>query len=227
MNGAGPLDAVLARERVTWLFLGDSITQGVVHTRGWRSYAELVTEHLRGPALRRRPDAVVNSAVDGSRTGDLLDDYAWRVSRFAPDVVLVLFGTNDLTAGPAGADGFADRLTEIVRRCREAGALVVLQTPPPVLPSGERTPELHALYATRVRAVAAHEHTLLVDHAAAWAAAAAARGEERAPRAWMSDAFHPNERGHRAMAREVLRALGLGDESSPVWRLGEETEEHV
>ena len=41
---ADRLREVLVGPPVTWTFIGDSITQGVAHTHGWRNYVELFAE---------------------------------------------------------------------------------------------------------------------------------------------------------------------------------------
>lgn len=205
------LREVLQGPPVTWVFLGDSITQGVTHTHGWRNYVELFAERVRGE-LGRRSDAVVNSGVSGSTAEDLLGEFHWRAGRFAPDVVFVMFGTNDMLDGFDGVRGFRYRVDQIVQRARDVGATVVLQTPPPVLAEGDRTPELIAAYSEAVREVAGEVGAVLVDHAAAWAAAASTDG-------WLDDSFHPGPRGHHAMVTTLLSGLGIADPSSAVCAL--------
>jgi hypothetical protein len=52
-----PVRALLTgTEPVTWLFTGDSITHGALHTMGWRSYPEHFAERVRWE-LRRMRDA--------------------------------------------------------------------------------------------------------------------------------------------------------------------------
>jgi len=215
---ADRLREILSGPPVTWVFLGDSITQGVKHTHGHRSYVEHFTERVRGE-LGRRGDAVVNSGVSGATTEDLLPEFHWRAGRFAPDVVFVLFGTNDMVAGEDGVRGFRYRLDQVVQRSRDVGAPVVLQTPPPVVDEGQRNPRLLALYAQAVREVADDLGVLLVDHAAAWQAAAAEAGAEVAPSGWLDDAFHPGARGHHEMTLTLLAALGVLDPDSAVCSL--------
>ena len=215
---ADRLREILSGPPVTWVFLGDSITQGVKHTHGHRSYVEHFTERVRGE-LGRRGDAVVNSGVSGATTEDLLPEFHWRAGRFAPDVVFVLFGTNDMVAGEDGVRGFRYRLDQVVQRSRDVGATVVLQTPPPVVDEGQRNPRLLALYAQAVREVADDLGVLLVDHAAAWQAAAAGAGAEVAPSGWLDDAFHPGARGHHEMTLTLLAALGVRDPDSAVCSL--------
>ena len=209
------LREVLAGPPVTWVFLGDSITQGVTHTHGHRGYVEHFAERVRGE-LDRRGDAVVNSGVSGATTEDLLAEFHWRAGRFAPDVVFVMFGTNDMVAGVDGVRGFRFRLDQIVQRSRDVGATVVLQTPPPVATAGDRTPELAAAYAAAVRDVGADLGVLVVDHAAAWQAAG---DGDKAPEGWLDDAVHPGARGHHELTLTLLDALGLRSAASEVCRL--------
>jgi lysophospholipase L1-like esterase len=220
---ADRLREVLGGPPVTWTFIGDSITQGVVHTHGWRNYVELFSERVRGE-LGRLGDAVINSGVSGSTAQDLLTEFHWRAGRFAPDVLLAMFGTNDMLDSEEGVRGFRFRVDQIVQRGRDVGATVVLQTPPPVLAEGARTPELMALYAATVREVAEDLGVVLVDHAAAWEKAAREARAEVAPHGWLDDAFHPGARGHHALVRTLLETLDIDDPSSPVYRLADDAE---
>ncbi|TQM62355.1 SGNH/GDSL hydrolase family protein [Humibacillus xanthopallidus] len=215
---ADRLREVLAGPPVTWVFLGDSITQGVHHTRGRRGYVEHFAERVRGE-LGRRSDAVINSGVSATTTEDLLPEFHWRAGRFAPDVVFVMFGTNDQTAGPDGIRGFRYRLDQIVQRSRDVGAMVVLQTPPPVEADGDRTPELAESYAQAVRQVGDDLGVLVIDHAAAWRAAAERDGAATAPVGWLDDTFHPSARGHHELALTLFDGLGIADASSEVCSL--------
>jgi acyl-CoA thioesterase I len=215
---ADRLKDILIGPPVTWVFLGDSITQGVTHTHGWRNYVEHFAERVRGE-LGRRADAVVNSGVSGTTTDDLVPEFHWRAGRFAPDVVFVMFGTNDILAGEDGVRGFRFRLDQIVQRSRDVGATVILQTPPPVLEDGDRRPELITLYADAVRDVANGLGVLIVDHERHWAEAAAAEGAQVAPEGWLDDTFHPGARGHLELTRTLLRTLGIEDAGSAVCSL--------
>lgn len=210
-----PDDAALAqrlhaRAPLTWVFVGDSITQGLEHTHGRRSFVEHFAERTRGE-LGRFGDVVVNTGVSGDRTEDVLAGFPARVARFHPDVVVVMLGTNDSVRGPAGRAGFHHRLGEIVARVRALHAVPVLQTPPAA--DVEASPE-HAdlaAYADVVRAVADERDVVLVDHFAHWVEA----GHGAPPAAWLDDPIHPNALGHLEMARTLFRRLGVFDPRSP------------
>lgn len=72
---------------VKWLFYGDSITHGAVHTFGRRDYTEYFAERVRAE-MGRRMDMILNTAISGNTTQDLLESFDWRVAHFRPDVVL-------------------------------------------------------------------------------------------------------------------------------------------
>jgi len=195
---------------VTWVFVGDSITQGLEHTHGRRSFVEHFAERTRGE-LGRVGDVVVNTGVSGDRTEDVLADFRARVARFRPDVVVILLGTNDSVRGPDGRAGFRRRLGEIVARVRDLGAVPVLQTPPAADVEGSPEHADLSAYADVVRDVAATRSVVLVDHYAHWVEA----GRGAPPQAWLDDPIHPNGRGHLEMARTLFRRLGVFDPGSP------------
>ena len=91
-----------------WVFTGDSITHGALHTKGWRSYPEHFAERVRWE-LKRMRDIVVNTGVSGDRAQGLLPDLDWRVLHLKPDVVSVMLGVNDSAYGPVGAGSVSQR----------------------------------------------------------------------------------------------------------------------
>lgn len=210
---AARLAEILAGPPLTWVFVGDSITQGVTHTHGWRGFVEHFAERVRGELGRAR-DAVVNSGVAGAVVSDVLPEFHWRAGRFAPDVVVVMFGTNEaLVQSEGGVREFHYDLVQLVERSRDLGATVILQTPPPIADPGGADPAVGPAYAEEVRTVATELGVPLVDHALLWARA----GAEGAPPAeWFDDSVHPNARGQHEIALALFDRLGILDPSSPV-----------
>ena len=201
-------------EPVKWLFYGDSITHGALHTFGYRDYAELFAERVRYE-LGRTPDVVINTGISGDTTRGLLAKFEWRVAQFKPQVVFVMIGTNDCSEGnDITLQEFRGNLVELVRRLEAVGALAVLQTTCPILESAapERAPQFH-VYMDAVRSVASQESLPLVDHTRFWA--------EQPDKHffWLSDALHPNAYGHRAFAYLIFRELGIHDPAAPSCRL--------
>jgi len=209
---AAALTRALASDApLTWVLTGDSITHGLVHTQGGRTYAEHVHEIVRGE-LGRVHDAVIDTAISGWRIVLLLEDFDRRVATWRPQVVTLMIGTNDCSdQGVAPAD-FAASLTEFVRRVRALGAIPVLQTQPAVdVPNAPERGRI-ADFAQAVRDVAAAEGTILVDQFARFAEL----GNGGVPWGLMNDPFHPNATGHAALALELATVLGLDPVGSRV-----------
>lgn len=201
---------------LTWVFTGDSITHGALHTLGTRSYPEHFAERVRWE-LRRMRDVVINTGISGNRTGDVLADLDWRVLRFEPHVVSIMLGMNDCTAGEAGHVTFRDNLTELVTRCREAGAALLLHTPNTIYVANAGGRSDVGAYAQLVREVAAAQNTALVDHYAHWEQA---KPDQEQLLPWLEDqSIHPGVYGHREFAKETFRALGIFDPASPTCAL--------
>lgn len=199
---------------VRWLFCGDSITQGICHTWGARDYTQHFAERVRWELGRCR-DMVINSAVSGNTTRELLGDFDWRVVQFNPHVVFLMIGTNDCARSRAmDIDEFASNLTEFSRRVQEdVGSLLVLQTPPQIIKGS--TPDREGSFpdfVNTLRAVAKSRRAVLVDHADFWA------GQADKHRFWMSDAYHPGPHGHLVMARSIFMKLGIMDPSANTGR---------
>ncbi|WP_347350243.1 SGNH/GDSL hydrolase family protein [Intrasporangium sp.] len=213
---AARLAEILTGPPLTWVFAGDSITRGVGHTHGRRNFVEHFAERLCGELGRSR-DAVINSGVAGATVADLLDEFHWWVGRFAPDVVLAMFGTNDaLVEREGGPRAFRYDLGQFVERSRDLGATVILQTPPPVAAGDRRDPDTVAAYAAEVRVVARELGVPLVDHAAVWRAAGPVAGVASG---WLDDTVHPSALGHHELALALFDRLGVRDPDSPVCAL--------
>lgn len=206
---------------VTWVFTGDSITHGLIHTRGARNHVDHLHELIRGDAGRVQ-DAVINTAITGWRADLILGDFDRRVAHWRPDVVTLMIGTNDCTTewlDPViEVSAFAASIAEFVRRVRALGAVPVLQTPPTVdllhAPDRARIGE----FAQAIRDVAAREGVVLVDQYAAFAdfSVGTGPGNEGVPWGLLDDAFHPSAAGHALLALGWAEVVGIGDAGSPV-----------
>lgn len=216
LDSLGKIGSLLADENpVRWLFCGDSITHGVRHTWGCRDYTQHFAERVRSEMGRRR-DFVINTAVSGDTTREVLADFEWRVAQFRPHVVFMMIGMNDCAQSRKMSVGeFASNLGEFCRRVQEdLGALAVLQTSPLILkgmaPDRECT---FPAFMEAVRSVAKSRSAVLVDHEAHW------RALSDKQFFLMSDAYHPGTYGHIAMAHKLLEVLGILDPESPTGRL--------
>ena len=206
-------ESLAGAEPLNWVITGDSITHGLVHTHGGRSYSEHLHELIRGELGRTR-DIVLNSAISGHRLPDILGDFERRVAGWRPDVVTLMIGTNDMSTQQGSPfvepAAFAASLREFVARVRTLGAIPVLQTPPSIdaanAPGRERLTE----FADAVREVAASDDVILVDQHARFTEL----GGGGVPWGLMNDPFHPNAAGHAALALELATTLGLSPATS-------------
>ena len=202
------------KEPLKWLFYGDSITHGAVHTFGWRDYTEHFSERLRTEMGRPR-DIVIKTAISGNTTVNLLEDFEWRCAQFHPHVVFLMIGMNDCsTMRSIPLETFENNLHELCRRIEAFDGLPVLQTTCPILPgtTPDREPYFGS-YMEAIRRVACTRNLPLIDHEAYW------RRNEDKFYFWMSNAFHPNHFGHLAFAHELFRALGIFDPAARTCQL--------
>ncbi|MFA6561674.1 MAG: SGNH/GDSL hydrolase family protein [Verrucomicrobiia bacterium] len=202
-------------EPVRIVCFGDSITGVYYHTGGRRAWCDML-----GIALQRLyPNArlqMINAGVSGNTTAAGLARIERDVLAHKPHLVVVMFGMNDMAfdakdmAGQQIAERetrFAANLREIIRRCRDVGAEVVLCTQNSIYPDAvpRRPPERLARYAEVIRAVAADTRVPLADCYRAYESLRAAD-----PRGWMllmSETIHPNMNGHKLFAGEIARVI--------------------
>ena len=190
---------------LTWVFTGDSITQGIRHTWGARAWVEHVHERVRWEHGRWQ-DAIVNTGVAGWGAPDVLGAFDVLVARFQPEVVSIALGMNDAMGGRQGLASFASAMSQLVRRSEALGAVVVLHTPNTVGWEAGNVSDLVAAYAQVVRDVAADFDLQVVDHQARWSA----RFDGGPPAGWLDDGVHPNAEGHRQLAAAFFDTVGLG-----------------
>lgn len=213
---AGIKQLLAAKDPITWVFTGDSITHGALHTLGWRSYPENFAERVRWE-MRRMRDVVINTGISGDRTGGLLADLDWRVLRFQPEVVSIMLGMNDCSLGMNGRDTYRKNLSAIVDKVMAAGAIPVLNTPNTIYvkKAGGRA-DLPA-YADIVRDLAKQAKLVLVDHYAHWEKT---KANQEDLLVWLEDqSIHPNVYGHREFAKLIFRTLEIYDAKSPTCKL--------
>lgn len=196
------------------LFFGDSITAGGVEEGGYVRVAE--------DALRQfypdRDIEVAGSGVVGDNVGDLRRRLKRDVLDRRPTHVVIFIGVNDVAslgpgAGSAG-DGerrYAEGLTDLATRIAATGASVTICTPGLLgenLQDGSRDNELLERYATAARRVAADLGTGLCDVRADFASYLAGNNSSGEEEGILTvDGIHLTPRGHRLLARTMVRAL--------------------
>jgi acyl-CoA thioesterase I len=209
------IKSLLAKqEPIKWLFYGDSITHGARHTYGNRDYPELFSERIRYE-LGRLNDIIINTAISGNTTRQLLDGFNWRVKQLKPNVVFIMIGMNDCSSNnDISLQEFEGNLTKLCNSLYKINSLPVLQTTCPILP-GQAPDRLKNFndYMDIIRTVAENENIPFIDHAKFWNKNADAHFF------WMNNAFHPNAYGHRVFANYIYDALGIYDVNSQSCKL--------
>ena len=182
--------AALRASGPLWVALGDSLSQGIgasAYDRGWVGQ---LRERLEADG---RPLRVVNLAVSGARTQDVLDLQLPALAELAadvamPELVTLMIGSNDLISR-RHRDGLPRRIDRILRQL-PAGSVVT------TLPN----PTAAAAQANAVVAHVARTRGLVV-------------AELRGPRttSWRgklaADHFHPNDVGYAALTDVIHDAL--------------------
>jgi lysophospholipase L1-like esterase len=183
----------------TYVAMGDSFTAGV------------------DPSVPRWPDELarslgahyVNLASVGATSEQVETQQLTQALELSPDVVTLVCGANDVLLDTRpDADAYAERLSRMFSRLRRELPAVMIMTA--TYPDISRFLDLRPRSQGRVergmrrfndacRAVAERHHVVLLegfDHPATTSRATFA-----------ADGFHPSAEGHRAAAREFLRAL--------------------
>ena len=195
-----------------WVFTGDSITQGAKHTLGLRAYPEIFAERMRFEKNRSR-DIIINTAISGNTSQDILKDFDWRITQFCPDVVSIMVGTNDAAlVKKTTPDAFKKNLTALIHRSRKLGAIPILHTPNIIIVESESGGQRKDIdkYITVIQEVARVNHVILVDHWLYWQTFK----EKVFAEQWLNDPLHPNGKGHLEMARLLFRTLSICDDKS-------------
>ncbi len=199
-----------------WLFTGDSITHGALHTWGQRDYVEHFAERLRYEMGRPR-DMVITTAISGWSTQAIRDDIDWNILQFDADVVSIMIGMNDSCMGPEGLKTFRDNYLYIVDRIQEMKkAEIILHTPNPIWPEANDRRGSLPEYMEEIRRIAREHRLPLIDHWARWGEAI--REDSFRAVAWMNDSIHPGPYGHLAFTHLLLNELDLWDDNSNVCR---------
>jgi lysophospholipase L1-like esterase len=185
--------------------LGDSITLGVGDPvrgpdgRGWRGWARLLANTMPDPELHILAD-------NGACIAHVEQDQLPRALECRPEVASVVFGVNDTLRSNFNPDRIAAAADHVVGSLRASGAHVLtMRLPDPGqmlgVPGPIRRPLARRAHLINevMDEVAARYGTLHFD--------AAGDDETYEKRMWAADRLHPNERGHRLIARRFHAQL--------------------
>lgn len=230
-DGNEKIQELFTREEpATYLFMGDSITHGIV-TQGYDNVPQMFAKYL--DEIGRTDDIVLNTGVSNATIATTLDQIEPRLMRYNPDVVMIMLGTNDssyrgenvVTNGNASmagitADEYKERYKTLVERVYENNAetSVVLRVPCEMIvdgPHGGYEKLFDAIYdvAEEERAKHPNLNITVVNHRQEWLDYQKNVRNDNVSRTerygWLVDLVHPNGRGNLSMFQQIVRELGI------------------
>jgi acyl-CoA thioesterase-1 len=196
------------------LALGDSITRGV---RPGVTAEQIFTTLLQTELRKAGGEIeVLNAGIGGERTDGGLARLERDVLSKRPDIVLVMYGTNDSYVDPGKSDSrlsrdaYSANLRKIVERLVAAKIRPVLMTEPcwgakaKLNGAGEHPNVRLEKYMQACRELAEELKLPLVDHYAQWTEKQASGFDVGR---WTTDQCHLNPQGHEVVAAAILQTL--------------------
>lgn len=195
------------------VFLGDSITQGGAGPNG---YVTMIRQELD----KRHADLkieVIGAGISGNKVPDLQRRVDKDVIAKKPTIVVIYIGINDVWHGekdPARGttpDKFESGLKEVIGKCRDAGATVVICTPSVI---GEKLDGANALdakldeYSDLSRKLAKELKLPLCDLRKEFLDHLKANNKDNADKGILTtDRVHLNQAGNKFVADTMLKTL--------------------
>jgi lysophospholipase L1-like esterase len=196
-----------------YLFAGDSVTdcgrtffdpdvEAGILGDGWVRIVAALLGH-REPGRHE----FLNAGVSGDRVGDLAARWGRDVEAFAPEVLTILIGVNDvLLAPPTPPERFGERYAELLGRIPASVRRLVVAEPFVVAATAEAA-DLRARAAPHLEIV----RTLVASTPGAVLLPLDARFQDACTRAapswWAADGVHPTAAGHGLIAETWLAAI--------------------
>lgn len=202
-------------ESANWVFTGNSITQGAKHTHGMRPYSEIFAERIRWE-MQRANDIIINTAISGHTTLNLLKDFEVRVAQFNPKVVVMMIGTNDaaLTTN-ISVESFGNNLSKLIDQIRSIGTIPVIMSPNIIIT--QKSPERNRLheYVKKMSEVVKAKDVIYVDNWNIWIDELGKKYNGEVFKELVNDPLHPNGYGHQEIAMALFKELSIFDPNAP------------
>ena len=214
----------------TYLFMGDSITHGIL-TQGYDNVPQMFAKYL--DEIGRTDDVVLNTGVSNATIATTLNQIEPRLTRYNPDVVMIMLGTNDVSynaentvtngtavRGSITVEQFKDRYKELVRKIYEnnADTSIVLRIPCEMIvdePHSGYEEKFNAIYdvADEMQDELPGLNIAVVNHRQEWLDYSSNVRNDNISRTekygWLVDIVHPNGRGNLSMFQQIIKELGL------------------
>lgn len=214
------------KKPLTWLFIGDSITHGALHTHGYDSFPQLFEKYIHHEK-NRTDDIVINTGVSGATTQDFLDNKKARYEQYKhANIVFIMFGTNDCIK-LANLSLFRKNLEKIIQMIQKNNAVPILRTPNPCIEADFERGIKIIEYIEEIRNYAEENHIILIDHYKQWIKAAEQFPDIIKCGNWISSQdtskTHPGANGQLNMFHATLQTLGLWNPFGTFEQLSYET----
>ena len=207
------------KDKMTWLFMGDSITHAALWTKGYDGIAQTFDKYLKDE-MGRASDTVINTAVSGATTTSTLNNIEQRLEKYTPDVVSIMLGTNDAATGGLTADIYKKNLETIIEKIRNKNkdAVIILRTPTPMWNTGSREANIPQ-YIAKMKQVADEQNLIYIDQYTELQKAFNDYGWLKKDTVLFGNNLHPGANGHLLMTRHFLKGCGLWKEDSAIANL--------
>lgn len=210
------IEAIInGKESIKWVFTGNSITQGAKHTHGMRAYPEIFAERIRWE-MQRPYDVMINTAISGHTTQNLINDFDRRISQFNPKVVVLMIGTNDAAKDRnISIESFGNNLIELIDKIREIGAIPIVMSPNIIIT--EKSPERSRLYlyVEKMGKIVKTKNVIYVDNWSIWSTELQQKYSGEVFKKLLNDPLHPNGFGHQEIAMALFKELSIFDPTAP------------
>ena len=207
------------KDKMTWLFMGDSITHAALWTKGYDGIAQTFEKYLKDE-MGRASDTVINTAVSGATTTSTLNNIEQRLEKYTPDVVSIMLGTNDAATGGLTAGIYKKNLETIIEKIRNKNkdAVIILRTPTPMWNTGSREANIPQ-YIAKMKQVADEQNLIYIDQYTELQKAFNDYGWLKKDTVLFGNNLHPGANGHLLMTRHFLKGCGLWKEDSAIANL--------
>lgn len=196
--------------KTKFLALGDSITEGRCGPKPnmCPPWTLRLDELLRG-RYTRQAFVVTNRGISGERAPAGEDRLLSELNAYNPEVLLLMEGTNDLTAIPPDAAEALESLEDMIDLAKGRGITVFLATIAPIAPGGPNSAviPLVAPFNASIRTLAARKGVPLVDVYSALNADIA--------RYYVGDDLHPTGEGLRLIGETFYSAIRAALDTTP------------
>lgn len=230
-DGNEKIQELFTREEpTTYLFMGDSITHGIV-TQGYDNVPQMFAKYL--DEIGRTDDIVLNTGVSNATIATTLDQIEPRLMRYNPDVVMIMLGTNDSSSRGENvvsngspsmkkitADEYKERYRVLVEKVFENNpkTSIVLRVPCEMIVDNDHKGYedlFDAIYEVADEERAEHPdlNIIVVNHRQEWLDYQNNVRNDNVSRTgtygWLVDLVHPNGRGNLSMVQQIVRELGI------------------